>query len=214
MSGSGKDMREFINVVETASGERLFEMPRLHTKPEDFGLGDRAINFSEYQRLADSESQTISESPKHLLAFTKADGKFEVFMLNYQQKALVYYMEFEVHTVPQIGVCATQVAVWRRAGAGVSNVTSSIFKGFLLGKFAGVVSDRVQTHDGRRFWVDRMAEAANEGQTVGLIQGNKITSVFDGEGDIMAWLAETNAWGEGTDFEDLRYFISKKRVTA
>lgn len=209
----GEEIRRFINVVETASGERLFEMPRLHTTPEDFGLGDPAINFSEYQRLADSEYTVLSETKTHLLAMTKDDGKFEVFMLNFTQRALVYYMEFQVHTVPQIGLCATQVAVWRRAGAGVPNVTSTVFKGFLLGKFAGVVSDRVQTADGRRFWVDRMAEAANEGQTVGLLMGTEVSSVFDGEGDIMAWLAETDAWGEGSDFENQRYFISKKKVT-
>jgi len=204
-------LRKHIDLVENAMTGPLFEMPVLHTKQEDFGLGDAGINFSEYQRLADSEYHVIEKTPAFLFAYA-LDEKLEFFVLNLRDRALVYYVEATPFVVKNLGNCATQVVLWRRAGSGMQSITTRVFYEELLGKFDTVISDKCQTYDGRRFWIDRMAESAQKGFTVGFLNVENIASVYDPTMPIQQWLTANNGWGEDQKFDAYRYFITKKKL--
>lgn len=204
-------LRKHIDLVENAMTEPLFEMPVLHTKPEDFGLNDPAVNHSEYQRLADSDYHAIEETSTFVFAYAVGHN-LEFFVLNLRDRALVYYVEATPLVVPKLGNCATQVVLWRRAGAGMQSITTRVFYEELLGKFDSVISDKCQTNDGRRFWIDRMAESAHKGFTVGFLNEENVVSVYDPAMPIQQWLTAHNGWGEDQSFAAYRYFITKKKL--
>jgi hypothetical protein len=207
-------LREHIDLVESAMTEPLFEMPMLHTKPQDFELGDAGHNYSEYHRLAESDYHVIEQDATFLLAYAIGDGALEFFLLNLRERALVYYVAATPLVVPKLGNCATQVVLWRRAGAGMPAVTTRVFYDELLVKFDTMISDKVQTYDGRRFWIDRMAEAAHKGFTVGFLNEENVASVYDPSVPIQEWLTAHNGWGEDTTFKAYRYFVTKKKLPA
>jgi hypothetical protein len=206
-----KSLRNHIDLVESAMTEPLFEMPVLHTKPEDFGLNDPAVNHSEYQRLAETDYHVIEENANFLFAYA-LNVNLEFFVLNLRDRALVYYVEATPLVVPKLGNCATQVVLWRRAGAGMPSITTRVFYDELLGKFDSVISDKCQTYDGRRFWIDRMAESAQKGFTVGFLNEKNIASIYDPSMPIQEWLTANNGWGENQSFDAYRYFVTKKKL--
>lgn len=207
------DMTALEPVTEGAEamGETkpVFEMPMLHTKAEDFQLGDPEINRLEYERLSRTLFDTLDETDRFILGHTQTSYGGEYFLLNINEKALVYYVDYEVHDVIGVGRCATQVVLWKRAGSGYPSVTKKVFFDYLAAKFDAVVSDDTQTADGRRFWIDRMAEAEVKGMTVGLIRGGDL-DLFPKGGNFQAWLKQTDAWGNNETYKEMRYFISKK----
>jgi hypothetical protein len=204
-------LREHIDLVENAMTEPLFEMPVLQTKPQDFGLGDPATNYSEYHRLADSDYHVIEENATFLFAYG-LNSVLEFFVLNLREHTLVYYVAATPFVIPKLGNCATQVVLWRRAGSGMKSITTRVFYDELLVKFDTVISDKTQTLDGRRFWIDRMAEAVQQGFTVGFLNAENIASVYDPSTPIQQWLTANNGWGEDRSFGAYRYFITKKQL--
>lgn len=72
----------------------------------------------------------------------------------------------------------TQVMVWRTSKAGHSRVLSglaSLVFDHLLSEHIIMVSDDMQTSDGRRFWMSRMSEALNAGYFVYMADGTEET---------------------------------------
>jgi hypothetical protein len=203
-----------LKVFEEGSMEKpLFEMPVLQAGKKDlFDLLKPDINRLEYERLMHGKYETIEEHGPLLLALKSDGGDGEVFLVNRDEKVLTYYVNYEVNHLKGLGRCATQVVLWRRAGSGLPGVTSRVFNSLLMDKFDAMVSDEIQTPDGQRFWIDRMAEAIQHGWSVGLIDLNGKAKLhrYPGGQSLQQWLTDMNGWGEDDAFGNRLFFISKK----
>ncbi|MEP9400025.1 hypothetical protein [Mesorhizobium sp. KR2-14] len=180
-----------------------FVMPVSHTA-DDFGLSDRDHNRQQAQRLLAGSHKVLHADDRVVLGISTQAALIEIFIYKKSEAALTYHLRCEIAELDQLGIAATQVAVWRRAAPGLIGGTSGIVH-MLLDGFDAVVSAPSVTPAGQRFWIDRMAEAEDNGMTVGLAREDKLELFPKGE-----WLKQAAAWGEGEEFKDLRYFISKK----
>ncbi|MGL4925644.1 MAG: hypothetical protein ACRC4K_02235 [Plesiomonas shigelloides] len=123
----------------------------------------------------------------------------------------------------------TQVMVWRTSRAGHSRALqglASLVFDHLLSTHVIMVSDNMQTHDGRRFWMARISEAINAGYSVYMADGTEeefplhpITNddqlydswCLDDECVKRSW--DGDIWGEDRDVHIHRYLvISKSKI--
>ena len=185
----------------------LFEMPQVLTYAVDWGLSDDIKN----KRRAD---MLLHDNPSVLREFSS--GKLyktntEVFFISNATSLIDYYMKYKVAQIQHLGNCATQIKVWRRAGIGVKSLTSLVFYDIMLGEFDTMVSDREQSQDGKRFWIDRLAESLSDGRSIGLIDKQTIIP-YDQSLSFPVWLKTVNGWGNSDSYQEKLFFISKLKI--
>lgn len=185
----------------------LFEMPQVLTHTMDWGLPDDEKNKRRTLMLLHTNPVAIREFVAGKLYKTNK----EVFFVSNSSGLIDYYMTYETKQLPELGRCATQIKVWRRSGIGVKNITSIVFYDIMLGEFDTLVSDRMQSKDGQRFWIDRLAESLSDGKSIGLIDHNIIIH-FDQSKSFPEWIQSVDGWGKSTDFQEKLFFISKMKT--
>jgi len=181
----------------------LMEMPQLTTNDVDWGLPEDRLNRRRVGSLLHNNPPPIRNFSSGKLYKTSQ----EVFFVSNDTGLIDYYMKFENGTILGLGYCATQVKVWRRAGIGVRNLTSVVFYEIMLGEFDTMVSDRIQTEDGRRFWIDRLSESNADDRQIGVIDNKKIqpyahTMTFPN------WISSVDGWGRASSYQEKLFFIS------
>lgn len=203
----------YIVTESAAKDAPLFEMPML-VAGDDFGLNNPEANRHEVDRLLSGPYKTIESHGPLVLGQRTEGGDGEFFLIDTEHKVLAYYVNYEVNNLPGLGRCATQVILWRRSGAGMPGVTRKVFFDILMTSFDAVVSDAVQTGDGQRFWIDRMAEAIHAGWTVGMVDHRDTLHAYPGGVSLQQWLTDMDGWGPGEDSAENLFFIAKKAPPA
>ena len=148
----------------------------------DFGLDNINSNRKDYEKL-------FKDKRKHLIA-TKATG-IELYeypshfaLLDTNNKEVLYYMQYLKHKVFKVP-SITQLKVW--ASAYTTNtdnfegdtLTTYIFFKHLLPKAGMIVTDKMQTSAGKRFWEKRITQAFASGLNVyGLDQNQNAVKKF------------------------------------
>ncbi|WP_134499454.1 hypothetical protein [Microvirga pakistanensis] len=183
-----------------------FEMPFLHTMPNDFGLGDRFTNREHLERLLATPCKVIHQDDTVLLAVTASQDRHEVFMYRKDEHSLTYYLTYKVEQIEPLRVVATEVALWRRSAPGLERSTGRIFD-YLFKRIDSVVSAPTG-FEGERFWIDRMAEGHAKGLAVGVMDGDSPIP-YDDSRHLLDWVQALDASGGKDQSKRRRYFISR-----
>lgn len=138
-------------------------MPKMISEREDFALENPEDN-----RL--STTQFLAKKPQMLQV-----GQWPLLRVGnvirfIENGETLYHVKLELKHKGfwQSKMQIVQVEVWRQVGAGdkVHGLPKAVFFGYLLQEYGAIVSDYLHTDSGKRFWLDRCAEAINYGYHV------------------------------------------------
>lgn len=186
---------------------KSFEMPVLHTTPDDFGLGDLNHNRHQLKRLLAAPHKVLYQDENVLLGISRHSNLIEIFLHTKAETALTYYLRSKAARLERLGIAATEVALWRRCAPGLERGTSGVVYA-LLDECDAIVGHPSATPAGQRYWIDRMAEGYARGLTVGMMDGN-IPVPYKGR-YLLDWVqAQDGGGGEG-EHKGKPFFIAKK----
>jgi len=140
--------------------ELLFEMPQ-SIEPTEFNLNDPEVNrhFAR-EFMKDNEREQLEDFGGSVLYKI---GNRIVFIDEESELAprILYYVQWKEIFHKFVGKrAATQIAVWRDQDEPItSGLAQRIFFHYLLPIYGVMVTDTMQTPDGRRFWINRIGDA-------------------------------------------------------
>lgn len=145
--------------------ELLFEMPK-SINDVDFNLPDPkinrriAINFKRRGEILDADDELTFYKLKNTIGLIHQGTS--------GPPRLIYYVQWKEIFHKLVGHTAiTQVAVWRDKLSPLSQgVASKIFWEFLLPITDVLMTDAMQSDDGKTFWINRIGEAFKHGLRV------------------------------------------------
>jgi len=187
---------------------RLTAVPAL-IESQDFGLSDLFHNKQFLQGLMHDKSYKKVKFAGFELGKV-SQGKNAIAFFLPRKDFIVYYVQLSKIELPQIGEAVMQTAVWRALGKAPPGITSAVFER-IIDKYKIIVSDSLQTKEGRSFWVARLQEAFDKGHKVALL--HKQTRVdLTTEEELDQYLnpkSFSHAWGTDESFADFRFIIIK-----
>lgn len=138
-------------------------MPKMIDEREDFELENPEDNRRSTAQFLAKQPQMLQVGQWPLLKAGHTIRFIENGETLYHVKLVLKRKGFW-HSPKQI----VQVEVWRQVGAGdrVHGLPKAVFFGYLLQHYGAIVSDYLHTDSGKRFWLDRCAEAMNYGYHV------------------------------------------------
>jgi hypothetical protein len=194
--------------------EELFETPK-SILPTDFGLNDEKENRKQTMRFLRDADRELVKSFAHDINLYEVGRQF--CLIDETNNHLIYYMRWEEIFHKFVGHrAACQIAVWRDQNKpGYEETAREIFFDHLLPKYGVVITDALQTPDGRTFWIRRVGDAFRRNLNVyylNLMQSTdgvsreliKIESVADFE----RLNKEKDFWGETEKFRARKIIIS------
>jgi hypothetical protein len=185
----------------------LFEMPYLRAGSVDWGLEDQTLNLRRAGVIVHSSPTILRQNQfGTFYRLTRRNGG-EFALIAADTGMIVYYMQYETAQRAGLGRCATQVKVWMTIAPGSIGIATEVFFRIMLTDFDSMVSDHIQTDDGRQFWLRRMAEAIQKDMRVGLLDhGTPIE--YDSRIGWSSWLAKVDGWGKLPEHHERLFFIS------
>jgi hypothetical protein len=182
------------------------EPPPQEVKEEDFNLNNDEGNLKKYKQLTKKSKKLIEnfEEGVNLWEFSS-----EYAILDDNKKKILYYVQYKLDNILKIS-SITQIKVWRRLGFPYNSrkersLASDIFFNHLLPKADMVVTDKLQTPQGKHFWADRIGDAFRKGLNVYAIDQNRktITKMND--------LNDTQKyWGKTKKYQSLLIGLTTK----
>jgi len=179
----------------------------------DFGLSDKSNNTKKRESLLKSKTKDIPElnpnSEVYSCFLARPEGNTNIALINNKSNMLVFYADLKEHRSPIISnKSVTQTSIWRNyTDLGTKGFATKLFE-YLLQHFGTIISDDIQTHDGKRFWEEKLAEAEVRGAPVGLVNEKVQGISWKPSGvPILDWLEEVDAWG--WEKTHLRFIIKK-----
>ena len=149
----------------------------------DHTLDDDALNKRQYRTLSKKNPEKIAEVYDGAYLY-KMGRKY--FVLDDIQKKVTYYMRWEERNI--FGHrAAYQVIVWRdQATTDVRGLAAEVFYDLLFEEHELIVTDRLQSPFGKRFWIDIVAAAFKEGYPVYMVDlVNKIKNPMNSVREIL-----------------------------
>jgi hypothetical protein len=119
------------------------------------------------QDYKESEEQGVNYSL--YVADTKSGETY--FLYDLEDQISVYVAEIEKNQfIKPLHSAVCQVSIWRDKGAvGVMNVAPYIFWNILYKRYGSIISDSIQSDDGKAFWLRRVDEAKHRGLVVAVV---------------------------------------------
>jgi len=185
--------------------------------PVDFGLSNDLKNAQRLHEIQQWPSRKLKPyKNKALTEYTKEPGN-SFIIATYQSARgerigyLVQIKREKLAALPHDS--CYQAEVWRKVGYPLipMGITRYVFNRILLKRYRYVVSDRSESADGKRFWLERMAEAYEAGHRVGIMIDNEIE--WKGEDTLYeVWenRVDEEAWGQTNTHFDTRLIIGRK----
>lgn len=143
----------------------LTETPQLITHDQfDHGMDDEEHNHSLYTKVANSnKTKKITDHDKGRDLVSYGD---RILLLNHNRQTIDYYVKTVDVKIKRLGQHVVQVEVWRSNDIGVNGIAKKVFFDYLLPRRHVMVTDRMQTPDGKRFWIDVVEKAFNNSMYV------------------------------------------------
>jgi hypothetical protein len=188
----------------------IFDTPQI-VAPTDFDLADPWENRELAKKLLKKKAESIQDSVDYEIVRSGDSRNGNIALVNKHSHAIDYLVHYTAKHYNHIGETVTQLKLWRRRGSPYAQgVTKQIFYSYLLQNYPMIMSDGQQTDDGRKFWLDRMAEATTLGYSVGLVNlYHREVAWFDpGQTMFEDWIADHDAWGAEDSYRGLRYLIA------
>lgn len=134
-----------------------------------------------------------------------------IVMVNLKRSLICYLVKYErPEKVEGAFRPVVQTCVWRAIEWATNHLASKVFFDFLLHNCGCIMSDKIQTPEGRRFWENMLSTADHLGYVVSFVYKNRVVSTYDGQTDLQDWVASFNTWGEGQKYQLDRFLISKE----
>lgn len=191
-----------------------YAAPYLEDSSEDFELATKSQRDEKTEILLQNPSlqlierrQGVEEYELYRVGDTKRGTYFAL-----SDSDLRYYMEYTENR-NLLGRSVTQTAVWvmdERGGLPPGFVTHVVFD-ILIPKFQIVLSDRIQTRDGKRLWIGLLGRASRKGFQVGMLNESTAERFLYSkhDGPLQEWAEITvKGWGQSLSHMSLRFFIS------
>jgi hypothetical protein len=178
---------------------RRYAMPWLSDTGNDFGLGDERTNRKKLELYLKNVSEVIEEDEEYQL-FLSGSWKDGGYLIKQDKKRelIVYYCKFNVRasikTFPHI---VTQAEVWRTDDQ-PEGMAKKILFDILYKKYKAIMSDRIHTELGRRFWRGILALANRKSLGIAFVFNDQIipkTLNFD----LFDFFKEVDTWKSGPE---------------
>lgn len=181
--------------------------------PVQFGLNDDVKNKQRLKELKKLPAKVLGSYNNHDLTEYRKSAN-ESFIVLEAEDEIAYFVHCVDAHFKQFGARAiTQVEVWRASGRAtlVGGLTKYVFWKILLPVHKRIVSDRSQTQEGKRFWLDRMDEAREHGCRIGVFDQDEPTVEWAPKDAVGAWLRLTAQamWGTDNEHWFKRFVIQK-----
>ncbi len=194
------------------------EVPEIEAMPSltdstDFGLTNDGLNRKLLDSLLKKKPKVLEDRGDSVLYVT---GNEKGYYFLVEDQRIAYLSKYQKSNKKMVGhSTVTQVAVWLALDAPLSaggTVTNTIFK-HMLPRFGAIMSDRIQTLDGRRLWIRLLALGLKYNYHVALadFHGRRVLEIGS--------MAELRLWDQIKDgiwswnsnkHQGLRFLISKK----
>ena len=200
-----KELAKFLEI------DVLCESPRF-SSPDEFGLDDHRMNETKAKiLLADKNCKLVSKSLNLYKVCPDEDGKNVMFITGYGGKVITYYVSWEIEKLsllPKESI--TQVAVWKSVIQG--NTAMGLFWKYIFSKTKLAVSDRVQTEDGKRFWMRAVDQAVKKGYYCYLLNFKRKRVIELDKGNDSFFKLSHTSYGDYSEHELYRWCISAERI--
>jgi hypothetical protein len=189
----------------------LYESPE-SVDATQFNLDDVAFNRQFAANKVPKAVEVIEDTAEYKMLRTGDGNAGWIFLYNLGRKTVDYVIQYKTRYWKWLdSKSVTQCVLWRDdASPLVRNATTRMFFGYLLRNYSTIISDRLQTDQGHRFWVSRMADAVTRNYPVGVADLNRqkvnwfVPAV---DGDFQDWIRLQQAFGKGEKYQALRYVI-------
>ncbi len=193
--------------------EKIYAMPSI-CDTTDFGLSNESLNKAQAVKWLARSPTTLGTIGSSCLYRVGDNNNGFIFLYNTKSQLVTYFVRYKTRLTKIEGHTVTQTALWRALGAfDTADITrNTIFKYFLV-HYPAIMSDRIQTEDGRRFWTDLMGKALSQGFQVCLVDLNsKTIHSIDSEDELRAWVSdEKSMWAwNSMKHQGLRFMIRKE----
>jgi hypothetical protein len=135
-----------------------------------FGLENEAFNRKSGLEWLKRNPRIVEELP-HSTLYRCGDAQNGFFFLWEPNDRLVeYFIRYETKKTKLHGLSVTQTALWRSLTSRDNRgLTRHVIFDMLLPQYKSLLSDQIQTADGKRFWIDLMSESLGKDLNVYLI---------------------------------------------
>lgn len=154
----------------------LYETPMLIGDHEfdpiidGFDLTDNDENQKAYDKI--SKSKKSHQIEKHNDSQYLYHFGDKVVLLNTVLRTVDYYVKIETGKFKITGKYVAQVEVWRSNDRPVYGVVEKVFFDHILKSHDTVLSDSLQTNDGKRLWTNLVSYAFDRGKFVYVVDLN------------------------------------------
>jgi hypothetical protein len=192
----------------------ILETPALIPDIDDTYLSDIHQNQARLHQLARypmDHVYTINENFAVMLVY-EPNGEEVYIGVDHKELKIVYYMMYEVNHDPLVGRYVSQAMVWLdKSYAPARGLPKKIFFDQLVKKYDTILTDSIQTWNGRAFWMRRLQEAFQKGFNVYYVNlDNDSIEKLEEFADIPRFDAKYHIW-DAHSFHK-RLAISKKKL--
>lgn len=208
-----------IEKVEHLLQHKVLGLPQL-ISGKDFTLKKILDNEDSNKKMY--RELTKKSTKKEILKIAPNGQLFwvghKIFLVDNDNQRIDYYMQYEIQHIFKIKT-VTQIAIWADYISQYINLPSGervskyVFFNILLPLTDTIVTDALQTDDGRRFWINRVTESIKAGLHVYAVfkDKNRIYKV-----DSLETLRKLkdDIWGDEKTYLNRKLFISTEEVLA
>lgn len=135
-----------------------------------FDLTDRTENTQAYEQIINSKrSNQLEKHNDSQYLYSYGD---KIVLLNVVRRTVDYYVKVETGRFKLTGKHATQVEVWRTKDRSVYGVVQKVFFDHILKSHDTILSDSLQTNEGRGLWSNLVGYAFDRGLNVYVVDLN------------------------------------------
>lgn len=193
----------------------LRESPQL-IDAEDWGLSNADKNQQLYTTLTKYHAEEKIGTYKGLDLYRRK-GQFFAINPENTEAPISYWIKTEVHRLSAANVSGiTQHALWRNTDdIATTGITSYIFFKILLPQYGAIISDGLQTQDGKRFWINRISEAFDKELNIYVLHElapRKLIKILD-QAEFAKLNRDGQIWGKEPKYKNFKLIITDKILT-
>lgn len=207
-------LKDLVIEYTSMTEERINESPGLVSDMQ-FGLDNALVNQKLLADALSNRTKTYEETGEICLFQANQMSDGAIVLWNKKYNRLDFISKTKKENVRGLGDAICQTGVWNSGkGSYSQHLGSKVVFEIVLKEYKTLISDRLQTASGRRYWNRLMTEASGKMLTVGLVDeksGNVSMPESKGLESYEDWSEHKGPISYGYDpkFQRLRFFIKK-----
>lgn len=189
----------------------LTAMPSL-CDSTDFGLSNKLYNKKQALKFL-KRARVLNEIGESVLYLYGDESNGSIFLYDTRQQLITYYIRYRARKSRLNGESVTQTMLWRLLGApDTEGLAKDVVLKILLKEYPAIMSDRIQTEEGKTFWIGLMGSLLSKGYRVAVsnIPENKIYDIKN-HAMLTEWTHGATAWSwNSMQHQGIRFLIYRK----